>query len=137
MVNPSVKAIAFAAILNAQPGAAATATGEEGPLAVPSGQPVSFVEMIWDQPGGGLVYRFRFLAPQIGQKVGFDSAAADMEFLCREYALPRLAEIGPQPRQIIISLSDRAVDFGVLDSDAVQFFEAYRVENGGCIWEVY
>lgn len=127
----------FAATLGALWGAAAMATGNEEPLAVPSGQPVAFVEMLWDQPGGGLVYRFRFLAPQIGAGVEFDKAAADMEYLCREYALPRIANTGPQPRQIIISLADRPVDFGVSDTDAVQYFEAYRVENGGCIWEMF
>lgn len=137
MSSCAFNAISFAAILSVLTGAAATATGQEEPLAVPSGQPVEFVEMLWDRPGGGLVYRFRFLAPQINAGMGFEQSAADMEYLCREFALPRVANTGPQPRQIIISLADRPVEFGVTDTEAVQYFEAYRVENGGCIWEMF
>ena len=137
MFSRAFKTISFAAILSVLAGGAAMATGNEEPLAVPSGQPVEFVEMLWDRPGGGLVYRFRFLAPHISAGMGFEQSAADMEYLCREYALPRVANTGPVPRQIIISLADRPVEFGVTDTEAVQFFEAYRVENGGCIWEMF
>jgi hypothetical protein len=44
---------------------------------------------------------------------------------------------GPIPSQIIISLEDRPVPFGEADPEAVQYFEAFRVENGACIWEVF
>ena len=48
-----------------------------------------------------------------------------------------LPATGPQPSQIVISLSDRAVPFGEADPEATQFFEAYRVEGGACIWEMF
>ena len=110
-------------------------------VAVPSGQVVTLQEVIWNVPGSaGLAIRFRFLAPAIardGGTVGFEMASLDMLHLCRSYALTRLAEFGPKPSQIIISLSDQALPFGVPAPGATQFFEAYRVEGDACIWEAF
>ena len=53
------------------------------------------------------------------------------------FALPRIDPHGPQPAQVIISLSDRPVPFGEVEPDVTQFFEAYRIENGACIWEMF
>ena len=115
--------------------------GGEIAVDVPSGQLVTLQDVIWNVPGpNGLAIRFRFLAPAIaksGGTVGFEVAAADMAHLCRTYALTRLAEFGPQPSQIIISLSDQALPFGAPTPDATQFFEAYRIENDACIWEAF
>ncbi|WP_245848463.1 DUF6497 family protein [Actibacterium ureilyticum] len=108
-------------------------------IEVPSGQPISLIETIWNAPGpDGLTVRFRFLAPQIERDLGrmtFIEAEADMAHLCEHYALPRMAGSGPAISQIIISLSDRILEFGEISPDATQFFEAYRPENGTCIWE--
>lgn len=108
---------------------------------VPSGQAVAYLDVVMDAPGAdGLAARFRFLAPAIareGGTVDFDAATKDMLYLCQSFALPRLAENGPEPAQIIISLSDREVPFGEATPEATQFFEAYRVENGTCIWEAF
>lgn len=110
----------------------------EDPLAVPSGQPVTFVETIGTVPGpDGLTARFRFLAPEIGGAVDFDTASADMAWLCQTYALPRIAGTGPQPAQVVISLADRPVAFGDSDPEVVQFFEAYRVTAGRCEPEAF
>ena len=110
-------------------------------IVVPSGQEISLLDVIWNEPGPtGLVARFRFLAPGIARDaatVSFDVASADMAHLCQDYALPRVSGSVMAPVQIIISLSDRAVPFGQSDPDATQFFEAYRIENGACIWEVF
>lgn len=111
------------------------------PVEVPSGQPVDFVEMIWDAAGpAGLTYRFRFLAPEIAREGGsVDSlaAAGDMAHLCEAYALPRVASPGPVPGQIVISLADRLVPFGAAVPEATQYFEAYRPEDGACILEEF
>jgi hypothetical protein len=108
---------------------------------VPSGQAVAYLDVVMGAPSPeGMAARFRFLAPAIareGGSVDFDTASVDMLDLCKHFALPRIAENGPQPSQIIISLSDRAVPFGEASPDATQFFEAYRLENGTCIWEAY
>ena len=117
------------------------AVGGEVAVAVPSGQLVTLQEVIWNVPGpAGLAIRFRFLAPSIardGGTVDFAVAAADMLYLCQNYALTRVAEFGPQPGQIIISLSDQALPFGEPAPNATQFFEAYRVESDACIWEAF
>ena len=126
----------IAAILLASP-----AFGQEL-VPVPSGQPVTFLDAIWNEPGpAGLTARFRFVAPQIAQHGGtvdFDTASADMEDLCNTYALPRIeTTTGPRPAQVVISLSDRPVEFGVISPDATQFFEAYSIVDGACVWEAF
>ncbi len=117
----------------------AASLAQAEPIDVPSGQEILFVDTIQNQPGAsGLTYRFRFLAPQIARETGsvdFDAAAGDMDYLCNSFAVARLPLGGPRPSQIIISLSDRPVEFGIPTPEATQFFEAYRVEDGLCIWE--
>lgn len=118
---------------------AAATDGSE--IALPSGQKVTWIDTINDAPGPeGLTMRFRFLAPAIardGGTVGVEAAQEDMQVLCDAFALPRLSVTGPQPSQIIITLSDRPTEFGVPDPEATQYFEAYSIENGACIWEVF
>lgn len=115
--------------------------GDGATVQVPSGQDMRLLDVIWNVPGpAGMATRFRFLAPAIAREGGgvdFETAAADMMHLCQTYALPRIEAAAAAPAQIIISLSDRDVPFGVPDPDATQFFEAYRVENEACIWEVF
>ena len=119
-----------------------TSESAEGVLVpVPSGQEVRFVDVVMNAPGpDGLTARFRFVAPAIAKQTGsvdFEVAAADMEHLCKSFALPRIAGTGPKPSQIIISLADRDVPFGEAAPEATQFFEAYRVEDDACIWEAF
>ena len=109
-------------------------------IAVPSGQAISLQDVVWNAPGpAGLTLRFRFVAPGIakGGTVSFESASADMEWLCQNYAIPRIANLGPQPAQIVISLSDRALPFGESAPDATQFFEAYSFKDGQCVWDMF
>lgn len=111
-------------------------------IEVPSGQPVTLQDVIWNQPGpAGLTARFRFIAPEIardGGLIDFDTAAADMDHLCETYALPRVTTItGPRPAQVVISLSDIPVEFGVVTPEATQFFEAYSITEGVCEWEAF
>ena len=117
---------------------ASSAAASDDPLSVPSGQPVRFMEMLWDRPGGGLIYRFRFVAPEIGRAGrAYEDVEIDMHHLCETFALSRLAETGPQPNQIVISFSQEETEFGVANENIIQFFEAYRVENGACILELF
>lgn len=109
---------------------------------VPSGQPVTLQDVVWNEPGpAGLTARFRFIAPEIAQDGGsidFDTAVADMDHLCNTYALPRLDTItGPRPAQVVISLSDIPVRFGEMTPEATQFFEAYAIVDGACVWEAF
>lgn len=108
------------------------------PLDVPSGQPVTLTEVLTDENPGALWVRFRFLAPEIARgngKVTPEDAAADMDWLCAHLALDYLARYEMAPARVVISLSDRAVPFGVADPSATQFFESYRPVDGRCIWE--
>lgn len=110
------------------------------PLAVPSGQTVTLAEVLSDENPGALWVRFRFLAPEIARengKVAPDEAAADMDWLCTNLVLPYLIRHGLSPARVVISLSDRAVPFGVADPTATQFFESYRPVDGRCIWEEF
>jgi hypothetical protein len=109
-------------------------------LAVPSGQPVTLVDVLEDEAGpAGATLRFRFLAPEIGAagSIDVDTAIADMAALCDSMAIPEVATRDPAPAQVVIALMDRLVPFGETDPDAVQYFEAYRIEDGACLWDPY
>lgn len=126
-----------AAALFCSTAAAEQDEAKEERLVLPSGLAVSLQEMLWDRPGGGLVYRFRFVAPEFTDAMPFETLMADLEHLCSTYALQRLADIGPQPGRIIISLADKPSKFGEFDPDVTQVFEAYTIEDGVCIWEMF
>jgi hypothetical protein len=108
-------------------------------IPVPSGQPVTFVELVTDAEGiAGDTWRFRFLAPQIareGGSVGLDAALADIDAICAQFIAPLLTDRGVALGQVIISLADRPVPFGETVPEATQYFEAYRLEGGQCVWE--
>jgi hypothetical protein len=112
--------------------------GVDDPVALPSGNSVTVLDVVTTEEGfAGLTYRFRFIAPWIAGTVEPEGVSGDMGYLCEAYALPRLPTMGPQPKQIIISLSEVAVDFGAISPEVVQFFEAYRPEGDSCVWEFY
>ena len=107
-------------------------------LTLPSGLEANFHEMLWNTPGEGLVYRFRFVAPDFKETGDVDRVMADLQYLCAEYALPKLAtNTGPTPGQLIISLADKTSEFGTYDPNVVQVFEAFDIKTGTCIWEVF
>ena len=91
--------------------------GDEEALLLPSGLDAHLQEMLWDRPGGGLVYRFRFVAAAFSGETEFELLMGDLEYLCTEFALPKLANTGPQPSQIIISLADKPSEFGIYDPE--------------------
>ena len=105
---------------------------------MPSGQKVTLLDVITDVAGPeGLTARFRFLAPAIAGQVDPEMAALDMDYLCQTYALTKIANTGPQPSQIIISMSDIDVPFGEVHPEATQFFNAYSIEDGVCVWDMF
>ena len=106
-------------------------------LILPSGLNAEFQEMIRDVPGQGLTYRFRFVASAFRADENMDALMADLEHLCTRYALPKISSTGPTPNQIVISLADKPSQFGQFDPQVTQVFEAYRVENDSCIWEMF
>ncbi len=107
-------------------------------LPVPSGQPVHLSDVLLDDNPGELWIRFRFIAPKIGStvgRIGYDVASADMEHLCKTLAVAYVAKYELDPARVVISLSDRPIEFGRSSPDATQFFEAYRLDQSQCIWE--
>lgn len=112
----------------------------ETSLDAASGQRVTLSEILLDENPGELWVRFRFLAPDIApgpDAIDADVAAADMQALCDDLAVPYLIGNGIEPARIVVSLSDRHVPFGQPDPDATQFFELFSLQDGACIWEEF
>ncbi len=128
---------ALLALTLGQGAAAEQDKAKEERLVLPSGLEARLQEMVWNQPGQGLTYRFRFVAPGFTGKEDFETIMTDLEYLCSDYAVPRLSNIGPAPTQLVISLADQESDFGVIDPSVTQVFEAYRLDAGTCIWEMF
>lgn len=108
------------------------------PISVPSGQPVEFHEVIWEEEGDLNIYRFRYIAPQIARdngRIDFEQAETDIKHLCESSALPVLIAQKRVADKIIISISDRKVTFGVPAPEATQFFEVYSPDGAACKWE--
>jgi hypothetical protein len=104
---------------------------------VPSGRALTLIDVITNAPGpAGAAARFRFLAPDLTSEDA-EAAATDMQVVCDRFAIERTQGMVPEPQQIIISFASAAVPFGEPAPDVVQFFEAFRIENGACVWEVF
>ncbi len=122
---------------------ATTLISGAGPLwafDVPSGQAIDLQEVLIDDTSGTNMLRFRFLAPAIAREGGtmsYIDSAPDIEDLCARIVIPYIAEYALSPKVVVISLADRAVEFGQPDADATQFFDAFRIENDTCIWEAF
>ncbi|MEP3686642.1 MAG: DUF6497 family protein [Sulfitobacter dubius] len=105
---------------------------------MPSGQTIDLQEVLVEDLGDETWLRFRFVAPQIAKgpdAIAYDLAAPDMEHLCAAVALPYMTEHALAGQVIVVSLADRVVEFGAADPDATQYFEAFRAQDGTCIWE--
>lgn len=107
---------------------------------VPSGQALTLHEVLVDAQETATWLRFRYLAPQIAPgaaQITYDSAGEDMLHLCQTFALPYMAEYALTADRIVISFMDRITEFGVPDPEATQYFEAFRPEDGTCIWDEF
>lgn len=107
-------------------------------IPVPSGQTVEFHEFVQGGLGDGLTYRFRFIAPNLAATAADPvQSEIDMAFLCENFALPRVADLGPRPNRVVISMADRETEFGVATPGAIQIFESYSLDGETCIWEPF
>ena len=108
---------------------------EEGPL---NQEPeIEAVASAVDAANGGLA-RFRLVVPGLGgEGVGYEAVAGDFAWLCESLALPALDANGWTPTEVVIALSDREVEFGAPDPEAVQFFEGFRIEDGTCVPQAF
>ncbi len=116
-------------------------TGDGAALDVPSQQGVTLIDIIWNSEGPeGPAPRFRFLAPAIARQGGtvpFAVAEADLQHLCEGFVLNALAERGLAAPLVLLTLADRAVEFGVTDPDATQYVDAFSLDGTTCIREVF
>ncbi|MEO0937954.1 MAG: DUF6497 family protein [Pseudomonadota bacterium] len=120
--------------------AGAVAAADTTLIPVPSGQPVHLSEVLLDEVGSQSWVRFRFIAPGIARDAGtitYAEAGPDIEALCADIALPYLTEWEIAADRVVVSLSDREVPFGQADPAATQFFEAFTIAGGTCIWEEF
>ena len=121
-------------------GVLAGSSAVAGEIEVPSGISVTRQEVLHDMLMGELWLRFRYVAPRIGKDAGtvtFDVAAIDIDYLCDQDAVPHVLANDLDPARIVVSMSDRPLEFGATDPAATQFFGAYRLEEGRCIWEEF
>ncbi len=120
-------------------GATAVSGQEEAPT-VPSGLSLNFQEwLLIEQPDGQIFSHFRFVAPALGQVDGprHGDIETDFQHLCDSYAAQTLVAQSTHVDQIVISFADRELEFGETAPQAVQYFEAFRLQDGVCIWEVF
>ena len=119
-------------VLGASAGLASAAADS---IAVPSGQPLSFIEFISENDGH--LVRFRFLTPEIGTVYDYMAVFPDFQSVCDTHVMPVLGQYGLEPQQIVMSMSAQYVPFGEDDPSVLQYFEVFRPENGTCIWEEF
>ena len=127
----------FLAIVPAALAGVSWAATQSGPVALPSGQQVRLQEIIEERSEGAHVARFRFIAPWIVEGGDTGLIAQDMEHLCNEVAVGEAANLSVLPAQIVISLSSAPTEFGVPAPEITQFFEAYSLVDGACVWEPF
>jgi Family of unknown function (DUF6497) len=115
--------------------------GDGAAVAVPSGQSVTLLDIIWNSEGPeGPAPRFRFVAPAIardGGSISYDAAEADLQHLCEGFVMAQLAERGLDAPLVLLAMADRAVEFGIPDPEATQYVDAFRIEGTTCIREIF
>jgi hypothetical protein len=126
----------FAALGGPLLGAAATAGVLEEAPAVPSGYTISLLEILFEtRDDASRVARFRYVMPLMRQGIAFAEIEGDFFHLCNGVAVPYLAVSREKVDQVIISMADRETEFGETTQLAQQYFEAFSVHEGSCIWE--
>lgn len=101
---------------------------------LPSGAEAYLYEVIGQGTGE---LRLRYVSA--GFKPGAlapDDLLADMTFLCENNALVLDGRAGGLERAIV-SMADREAEFGVLNTDVRQSFEAFTLDETTCIWEAF
>lgn len=113
------------------------ASADGGTTMLPSGAEAALHDVMVDADTQAL--RLRFVVPQLGEDYGADpdSVLADMIALCEKHGTALRAEHGADWQGVIITLMAKPVEFGAMDPDTVQFFDAFTVENGRCIWDEF
>lgn len=116
------------------PGVSLAATQQVQQILPTSGLEIQHHDIIAQPP----VWRVRYIAQNLSNDgLPYADVAGDMELLCTQDALARVAGQGGAPSQIVITLMSAPVVFGEMTPGVTQFFESYAVENDLCIWEAF
>ncbi len=127
----------FVATLGALVAVATTAWGLEESPVVPSGMAMTLQELREDvQPGGDIWLRLRYVAPELTAQ-SYAHVEGDFAVLCQTQAVPHATQQGVNAVQAVISIASDPVEFGASAPEVVQFFEAFRLKDGLCIWEAF
>jgi hypothetical protein len=104
-------------------------------VVVPSGLEIALYDVILEPDTN--VARFRFRVPAVGGDAGvsFAEALPDIQYLCDNVVIPGLAQNGWTEGEVVISLSDKEIAFGVASPDVVQYFQPFSIQAGACMWE--
>ncbi|MGV6811653.1 MAG: DUF6497 family protein [Brevirhabdus sp.] len=124
------RALALCAALVAAPAVATE-------IIVPSGQLIVPFEVLAEAHGTETWLILRYLAPEIADGMTYDVVEPDLDHLCATEG-PRQAELYAAPvDQIIVTLLDQPLERGQSNPDVIQYFGAYRLIDGACIWEPF
>lgn len=94
-------------------------------------------QVLWERIEGAETQAvFRFIAPGLGG-VAPEIATADLDWLCETHAAPVAGLTYARSDTVVLTLMDRPVPRGETDPEAVQFFGAYRIEDGACLPEEF
>ncbi len=107
-------------------------------LVLPSGQDAEFHDAYWEEDSGTL--RLRYVVPAVGDDAyarDHDAVFADMESLCAGPGLAMIEDDGNAWDGVTVTMMAMAVEFGHTAPDVVQFFEAFLVQDGNCIWDEF
>lgn len=103
---------------------------------MPSGLDITLYDVILE--ADAKIARFRFTVPAIAASAGhkgFVDVIDDLQFVCDKVIVPALQGNGWDSGEVVVSVSDKPVDFGVYDPDVTQFFQPFRMEADACVWE--
>jgi hypothetical protein len=110
-----------------------------GMLVLPSGETAQPLPVIWDEDMS--VIRLRYIVERLNEPASLYAGDAqrvfdDMEWLC-ETQLSSLFGEGVSPQDdgwfgAVVTLMDRDVEFGTVDTDSTQLFEWFSFGMDGC-----
>ncbi len=114
--------------------------GPDGLVSLPSGLVVARQEIRLEPVGapthGVQTVRLRYVSEQLdGAAFGFEQIEGDFTHLCTSFGLRARQQSAPNAEQIIISIASQPTAFGETAPNVVQYFDAFKVEDGACIWE--
>lgn len=105
-------------------------------IAVPSGLDITLYDVILEPDTQ--TARFRFVVPAIdpaAEAKTFEDVIDDLKYVCDSVVVPALASNGWSSGEIVMSVSDKPVAFGIYDAETMQFFQPFRLDDATCVWE--